>query len=186
MRSKPLTYHAHKKSLLDMQDVVSSLKDPPAFPLPSPITHKERTPSIQARTPGMGDGDGFIHTTLCRFPPADCFSLRPVELGVIHRLCREATAACAGHRMLVRKYRFLETTGEGGESNPCIAPLFDATVDAPPKAAIDVVTGKMVAHNGPPPPLVGDPSASVTIGAPPQAIWSGAGVEELFATPPPP
>jgi hypothetical protein len=37
--------------------------------------------------------------------------------------------------MLIHKYRFVETTGEGGDSNPCVKPLFDVTMAAPPKAA---------------------------------------------------
>ena len=37
----------------------------------------------------------------------------------------------AFNRMVIGKYRFLETMGEGGESNPCYKPLFDETIDAP-------------------------------------------------------
>lgn len=33
--------------------------------------------------------------------------------------------------MVIGKYRFIETMGEGGESNPCFNPLYDETIDAP-------------------------------------------------------
>ena len=33
--------------------------------------------------------------------------------------------------MVIEKYRFIETMGEGGESNPCFNPLYDETIDAP-------------------------------------------------------
>ena len=33
--------------------------------------------------------------------------------------------------MVVEKYRFLETMGEGGESNPCYRPIYDEIIDAP-------------------------------------------------------
>lgn len=36
------------------------------------------------------------------------------------------------------KFRVLETTGEGGESNPCIAPIFDEIVEAPPRVEIGI------------------------------------------------
>lgn len=35
--------------------------------------------------------------------------------------------------MVISKYRFLETTGAGGESNPCVEPIFDETILAPIK-----------------------------------------------------
>ncbi|GMI26741.1 hypothetical protein TeGR_g10754 [Tetraparma gracilis] len=81
------------------------------------------------------DGDGpdpFVRlrseiircfATLARLPLsvlcADSVDLRP-----IHRLCREATAKMSGRRMVIGRYRLLETTGEGGESNPCVEPVF--------------------------------------------------------------
>lgn len=95
----------------------------------------ERQPSIEFRTPGMGDGDGFIHTTLCRLP-LDCLSSQDVELEPIHRLCREATAMYAGHRMIVHRFRFLETIGKGGDSNPCVDPIFDEYMDAPTRVTV--------------------------------------------------
>lgn len=33
--------------------------------------------------------------------------------------------------MVVSKFRFVETTGAGGESNPCVGPIFDETIVAP-------------------------------------------------------
>ena len=99
----------------------------------------ERQHTIKQRTPGMGvTADGFIHTTLCRLP-LECLSSYDIELDVIHRLCREMSATLNGHRMVIGQYRFLETMGEGGESNPCYKPLYDETIDAPlrHKVAID-------------------------------------------------
>lgn len=90
----------------------------------------KRQSSVETKTPGMGNYDGFIHITLARLP-LDCLSTKDVSLEPIHRLCREATATYAGHRMVISKYRFLETIGAGGESNPCIRPIFDETILAP-------------------------------------------------------
>jgi len=73
-----------------------------------------RRDSIASRSPGLGQGDGFIHTTLCRLPRG-CLSQDDVDLDPIHRLCREASSTFSGHRMVVSKFRFLETTGAGGE-----------------------------------------------------------------------
>jgi len=92
----------------------------------------KRQTSVETKTPGMGNYDGFIHTTLARLP-LDCLSNEDVSLEPIHRRCREATATYAGHRMVISKYRFLETTGAGGESNPCVEPIFDETIIAPIK-----------------------------------------------------
>ena len=49
--------------------------------------------------------------------------------------------------MVVGRYRFVETMGEGGESNPCYKPLYDETIDAPlrHKVAID---GKVIEKKG--------------------------------------
>mmetsp|Transcript_919 Transcript_919/g.1902 ORF Transcript_919/g.1902 Transcript_919/m.1902 type:complete len:202 (-) Transcript_919:67-672(-) len=115
-RRKPLTYQ-HRMSdtngTMDSDEVL------------------ERQHTIKQRTPGMGvTADGFIHTTLCRLP-LECLSSQDIELDKIHRLCREASATLNGHRMVIDKYRFLETMGEGGESNPCYKPLYDETIDAP-------------------------------------------------------
>lgn len=110
-----------------MMEQSQKLDEEPPPPLAEEI---ERQNTIELKTPGLGDHDGFIHTTLCRLP-LDCLSMKDVELGPIHRLCREATATYCGHRMVVSKFRFLETTGAGGESNPCFHPIFDETIEAP-------------------------------------------------------
>jgi hypothetical protein len=65
--------------------------------------------------------------------PLECLSKHDVDLDDIHRLCREATATLSGHRMVVSKFRFLETGGAGGESNPCKSPLYDETIVSPSK-----------------------------------------------------
>ncbi len=124
--------HEHFNPLTHQHlNTVSSPKknEPPPIPRRGGI---KRTHSIIAKTPGLGSGDGFIHTTLCRLP-LECFSTEDIELEPIHRLCREATATYSGHRMLVHKFRFVETTGEGGDSNPCKNPRFDTTLEAPLK-----------------------------------------------------
>jgi hypothetical protein len=100
-----------------------------------PTPTRERPPlkrqhSIEAKTPGMTGNDGFIHTTLARLP-LECLSKHDVDLDDIHRLCREASATLSGHRMVVGKFRFIETGGAGGESNPCKNPLYDETILAP-------------------------------------------------------
>ena len=106
--------------------------------LPDPTEEpNERANTIELKTPGLGDHDGFIHTTLARLP-LDCLSMTDVELGPIHRMCREATATYAGHRMVVSKFRFIETTGAGGDSNPCVSPLFDETIDAPARFEVNI------------------------------------------------
>ena len=99
---------------------------------------EERQHTIKQRTPGMGvTADGFIHTTLCRLP-LECLSSQDVELEEVHRLCREASATLNGHRMVIDRYRFLETMGEGGESNPCYKPLYDETINAPVRHVVDI------------------------------------------------
>eukprot|EP00537_Pseudo-nitzschia_pungens_P002912 CAMPEP_0172370024 /NCGR_PEP_ID=MMETSP1060-20121228/35776_1 /TAXON_ID=37318 /ORGANISM="Pseudo-nitzschia pungens, Strain cf. cingulata" /LENGTH=514 /DNA_ID=CAMNT_0013095157 /DNA_START=164 /DNA_END=1708 /DNA_ORIENTATION=+ len=135
---QPLT-HQHRQNELEAQalgenegnEAPTSKAEEEEFCMPKPGTIKRRH-TIELKTPGLGSGDGFIHTTLCRLP-LDCFSSQDVELEPIHRLCREATATYSGHRMLVHKFRFLETTGAGGDSNPCTTPLFDETMEAPSK-----------------------------------------------------
>ena len=118
-RRKPLTYQ-HQMNSTDSDEYL------------------ERQHTIKQRTPGMGvTADGFIHTTLCRLP-LECLSSYDVELEEVHRLCREASATLNGHRMVVDKYRFLETMGEGGESNPCYKPLFDETIYAPIKHKVEI------------------------------------------------
>ena len=100
----------------------------------------ERQNTIELKTPGLNNSDGFIHTTLARLP-LNCLSMSDTELGPIHRLCREATATYCGHRMVVSKFRFLETTGAGGESNPCVEPIFDETIDAPIRVEVTGAAG---------------------------------------------
>ena len=133
---RPLT-HQHRKNQASL-DTNATLTEPlsktntnPPPPIPPP-GKPVRTHTIESKTPGLGSGDGFIHTTLCRLP-LDCFSTQDVELEPIHRLCREATATYSGHRMFVHKFRFVETTGEGGDSNPCKNPRFDVQIEAPLK-----------------------------------------------------
>lgn len=40
--------------------------------------------------------------------------------------------------MVVSRYRFLESMGEGGESNPCVNPIFDEYIDAPVKCKVEI------------------------------------------------
>ena len=108
--------------------------------MPKQAPLAERRHTIEIKSPGLGSGDGFIHTTLCRLP-LHCLSTKDIELEPIHRLIREATAAYAGHRMLAHKFRFLETTGAAGDSNPCCEPLFDESMVAPPKVTAVVGGG---------------------------------------------
>ena len=95
----------------------------------------------------ISDHDGFIHTTLARLP-LTCLSTHDVELAPIHRLCREATATYCGHRLVVNKFRFLETVGAGGESNPCVDPTFDETIAAPPRFEVNGTTGGVHENTG--------------------------------------
>ena len=119
-RRQPLTYQHRMSTTSDPDD------------------HLERQHTIKQRTPGMGvSADGFIHTTLCRLP-LECLSFNDVELEEVHRLCREVSATLNGHRMVIDKYRFLETMGEGGESNPCYKPLFDETISAPVRHRVNL------------------------------------------------
>lgn len=138
---RPLTHH-HMKTKKKKRPAAATVSSkhsekvaaPPLPPLP-PLPRKiVRTHTIESKTPGVGSGDGFIHTTLCRLP-LECFSTQDVELEPIHRLCREATATYSGHRMLVHRFRFVETTGEGGDSNPCKNPRFDTAMEAPMRVA---------------------------------------------------
>ena len=168
-------------------------------PIPKPGIIQERAPTIESKTPGLGQGDGFIHTTLCRLPALNCLSMDEVELEPIHRLCREATATYAGHRMIISKFRFLETTGKGGESNPCVAPIFDETMDAPQRVVVDAVSGQvnvLASHhlsNTVHPSIAGGRNSDVsdettnrhaTIGALPDISEGGVGgVEGLFEKP---
>jgi hypothetical protein len=138
---------------------------PIPIPKPSALKKEDRQHTIEMKTPGMGQGDGFIHTTLCRLP-LDCFSLADVELEPIHRLCREATATYCGHRMVVSKFRFLETTGIGGESNPCVDPIFDETMEAPSRL-LHSETGQVTATDNMHLPR-GDQERNATIGALPE------------------
>ena len=118
-RLKPLTYQdviqqkfdsaAAAAATAETSQSTSSL--PVASPPPRPELTRQN--SIELKTPGLGTGDGFIHTTLCRLP-LDCLSENDISLEQLHRLCREATATMSGHRMVISKFRFLETVGRGG------------------------------------------------------------------------
>ena len=108
---------------------------------------------------GLGNHDGFIHTTLGRLS-IDCLSMTDVELEPIHRLCREATATFCGHRMVVSKFRFVEMSGEGGESDPCVAPIFDEFVDAPSRVEVGI-TGEIQQSNDLHAPKVVERSATI-------------------------
>jgi hypothetical protein len=87
---KPLTHHHRKETaqdLLDLEEMINEENDDdiplPPPPLP-PKGKAKRRHSIEIKTPGLGRGDGFIHTTLCRLP-IDCFSTEDIELEPIHR-----------------------------------------------------------------------------------------------------
>jgi hypothetical protein len=135
---EPLTY-THRKSSLERNEAPLNAvaATPKTLLFPTRLPKNERANTIELKTPGIGSQDGFIHTTLARLP-LDCLSMTDIELDPIHRLCREATATYCGHRMVVSKFRFLETTGAGGESNPCVAPLFDETIDAPVRVEVSM------------------------------------------------
>mmetsp|Transcript_16601 Transcript_16601/g.36867 ORF Transcript_16601/g.36867 Transcript_16601/m.36867 type:complete len:529 (-) Transcript_16601:42-1628(-) len=147
-RRQPLTYR-HRMSSLEMSDSAIAPSPTPNGKAKNvgnkqvpglPGAMLERQHTIERKTPGMGRpgaADGFIHTTLCRLP-LECLSYHDVELDKVHRLCREASATLSGHRMVISKYRFLETMGEGGESNPCYKPLYDETIDAPLRHKVDI------------------------------------------------
>lgn len=138
---KPLTYTHHKTKndkktkFMDAnrEGGTPTLKEHKVPKISSPPIKLRRQNTIESKTPGLGDRDGFIHTTLCRLP-VDCLSTEEVHLDQVHRLCREATATLCGHRMVVSNYRFLETTGCGGEvscpTQICsVAVLQDASTD---------------------------------------------------------
>jgi hypothetical protein len=124
------------------------------------LERQDSDDTIVMKTPGLGNHDGFIHTTLARLP-LDCLSMTDVELAPLHRLCREATATYCGHRMVIHSYRFIETTGRGGESNPCRQPNFDETILAPPR--VTVQQGAVLEVNDFSKQVV----TNATIGAPP-------------------
>ena len=121
------------------------------------------------------DHDGFIHTTLARLP-LNCLSTNDVELAPIHRLCREATATYCGHRLVVNKFRFVETVGAGGESNPCIKPTFDETIAAPPRFEVDLTTGGVSENTA----FTRNVERHVTIGAPPVPFDRQTNMDDLF------
>jgi hypothetical protein len=109
----------------------------------------------------------------------DCLSMTDIELGPIHRLCREATATYCGHRMIISKYRLVETTGAGGESNPCVAPLFDETIDAPVRVEVSV-DGEIIENRDL--HAAKNVERSATIGALPRARELGS-MESMFDEP---
>ena len=153
MKLEPLTYQQRKKQQQQQQQGQAAtmqrnetplLNAPPVSPPPPPMPTKgqgnERNNTIEFKTPGVAGQDGFIHTTLARLP-LDCLSMTDTELAPIHRLCREATATYCGHRMVISDFRILETTGAGGESNPCVDPIFDETIQAPIRVSSEVYSG---------------------------------------------
>jgi len=111
LRGEPLTYSDSKNNLTTPPKAATANGG-----LARPVLKRQNT--IEEKTPGVGQGDGFIHTTLCRLP-LDCLSQSDVKLDKVHRLCREASATLSGHRMVVSKFRFIETVGCGGEVRSC-------------------------------------------------------------------
>ena len=76
----------------------------------------------------------------------------------------------------VSKFRFLETTGAGGESNPCTDPIFDETIESPIRVEVGIdgaMTEQRDLHVG------NSVERSSTIGALPN-IPSRAAIEGLF------
>lgn len=106
-RLKPLTYQDVIQPNVEMQTggdaktkttTTSPLKSTSSLPSTTDNVHPPtltREHSIQLKTPGLGSGDGFIHTTLCRLP-LHCLSQNDVSLAQVHRLCRELTASMSG------------------------------------------------------------------------------------------
>lgn len=111
LRGQPLTYSDSKHNLLNSpsKETATLLAENGTK---KPVLKRQNT--IEEKTPGVGQGDGFIHTTLCRLP-LECLSQKDVSLDKVHRLCREASEFFSGHRMVVSKFRFIETVGRGGE-----------------------------------------------------------------------
>ena len=168
---EPLTY-AHR--FQQVQDPNASFEgNPPVNTSSSLRDFMKRENSIEMKTPGLSGRDGFIHTTLARLP-LNCLSMHDVELAPIHRLCREATATYCGHRLVVNKFRFLETMGAGGESNPCVDPIFDETIAAPLRFEVDEdgAIGVNTAFSK-------NVERHVTIGAPPTNVERRT-VDDLF------
>jgi hypothetical protein len=134
-RLKPLTYQdiIQKKALNQTTSLHGTTTTSSSTTSTVPSTPDRRgglvrEHSIEKMTPGLGSGDGFIHTTLCRLP-LDCLSQHDVSLNDVHRLCREMSEAMCGHRMVVSKFRFLETTGEGGQvSRTSMVPPYHVVV----------------------------------------------------------
>ena len=94
----PLTYSTRHVSVASPAPIKQDLRREEAFvcdstpPIPPPAVPSSRQNTIELKTPGLGQHDGFIHTTLARLP-LDCLSMSDVELAPIHRLCREATVS---------------------------------------------------------------------------------------------
>jgi hypothetical protein len=166
---EPLTYN-HRFPKEEQE----SSTDATQSPMPDARGSLVRQNSIAWRTPGLSGHDGFIHNTLARLP-LDCLSMTDVELAPIHRLCREATATWTGHRMVVSKFRFLETTGRGGDSNPCVDPIFDEIIPAPPRIEVDMDTGGISENIA----FTKTVDRHVTIGAGPRSGNRGT-LEDLF------
>jgi hypothetical protein len=163
---EPLTYnHRFQKGQESSTDATQ-----PPMPARGSLVRQN---SIAWRTPGLSSHDGFIHNTLARLP-LDCLSMTDVELAPIHRLCREATATYCGHRLVVSEFRFLETTGAGGDSNPCVDPIFDEIIPAPPRIEVDMDGG--ISENT---AFIKTVDRHVTIGAGPRSRTLGL-LEDLF------
>jgi hypothetical protein len=98
-------------------------------------TSLRRAPSIEAKTPGMQEGDGFIHCTLARLPQA--INSGDVSLAGVLKRMDECNALCSGHRMEVSRLRFLHSEGRGGNSNPMKEPLYDEYIDCPKREEVE-------------------------------------------------
>jgi len=109
-----------------------------------PLTHTsvvskppelKRKPTIEMMTPGMQEGDGFIHCTLARLPSAMAGS--DVDMADVMGALEEGNVLCNGHRMEVARLRFLHTEGKGGNSNPCNEPVFDEVIKCPDRSVLE-------------------------------------------------
>ncbi|GMI30031.1 hypothetical protein TrCOL_g10875 [Triparma columacea] len=139
-----------------------------------PLTHGSvnnlpslrRAPSIELKTPGMEEGDGFIHCTLARLPHT--ISAGDTSLEDVLTALDECNALCSGHRMEIDKLRFLHSEGRGGNSNPMYKPLYDEYIEFPKSEAVKI----------------GGQTGQATIGAV-RDITRASLKDSLFAEPPP-
>ncbi|CAJ1426305.1 unnamed protein product [Effrenium voratum] len=67
-----------------------------------------------------GSAHGYIHCSLSRLAVAPELTKKPLELKLLHRVCRSWTAKLAGRRMAVRGFTLSEMTGlgQGKNKNP--------------------------------------------------------------------